>query len=423
MNASDDGVDSLAWVLNPFKVNGPWVVNGVLNGGFCSVVLNVKWFKIYLSNDEFCWEWETKKQILVVAEEGNQIGKEMAVPSLDGGFNNVPVVPDVGKAFVPQNRFDGEIDRVNVSQSHRGVGEKAWVQVMAKGSRVIEPVKERTWAQVAGPNRFETLREGADETQAHDVVEGIDGPASVFAVRAQQEPRPKPPQKSINDKMPSQTGSTTNGLPGLRLSRQLWPTANRVRRTRFGKIKQLARQIVDNEYQTRVAGQMAPETHNEVSLSGSEFSTSSPCFVGQQNMEASSKNQREVIRILNRHSVNEKMKEVVEIEESENAQCGSARQSGMESGVNFGKLLEQECCHLRTVEEVDEWVSGVIGPLTNKMGLSSTLGDQAVKSFFLKLGYAKVKGKSNIVLNDDEREIANYELCNEELLGDKLVHV
>ncbi|KAF5194681.1 hypothetical protein FRX31_015731, partial [Thalictrum thalictroides] len=93
------------------------------------------------------------------------------------------------------------------------------------------------------------------------------------------------------------------------------------------------------------------------------------------------------------------------------------KQSGKESGINFGRLIDQECSKLRTTKEVEEWVGGVIGPLANQMGLSSTMGDVAVKSFFLKLGYAKVKERQKKELNDDEREIKNYEQCNAELVA------
>ncbi|KAF5194149.1 hypothetical protein FRX31_016264 [Thalictrum thalictroides] len=45
------------------------------------------------------------------------------------------------------------------------------------------------------------------------------------------------------------------------------------------------------------------------------------------------------------------------------------------------------------------------------------MGDVAVKSFFLKLRYAKVKERQKKELNDDEREIKNYEKCNAELMS------
>ncbi|KAF5196527.1 hypothetical protein FRX31_013886 [Thalictrum thalictroides] len=201
------------------------------------------------------------KQKSIVVEEDNRRRKEMEVLNHDRRSNNFSLVPDEGKTIVAQNRSDG------------------------KGSSSTEPIKERTWAQVAGPNRFDALREVADENQTQVEEVGSDSSVSVTAARAQQQQR---------------------------LSRQLWPIGKGGGRTRFDKIKHLARQIVGNEYQNRAAGAMATTADNE-------------------------------------------RKEVVEIEESEHAHNGSARMTGKESGVNFGKLLEQECCQLRTVEVVGEW--------------------------------------------------------------------
>ncbi|KAF5183989.1 hypothetical protein FRX31_026424, partial [Thalictrum thalictroides] len=123
------------------------------------------------------------------------------------------------------------------------------------------------------------------------------------------------------------------------------------------------------------------------------------------------------------HPVKARDDEVVEVSDSESYPPGFERCSRKEAGINVGKLIDQECCQLRSKEEVDSWVNGVIGSFSKHLGLSSTMGDQAVKSFFLKLGYAKLNERKNRELNEDEREMENYELCNEELTGDKIAYV
>ncbi|KAF5193848.1 hypothetical protein FRX31_016572 [Thalictrum thalictroides] len=215
----------------------------------------------------------------------------------------------------------------------------------------------------------------------------------------------------------------SNGLPGLRLSRQLWPSTNRGRRNKFGRTKQLARQAVNKEHQRRALVEISPVLSNEEHHADSVLSANSPINSSyRQFEEGTSKQQDDHHSSLKRILVKDQSEEVVEISDSESCPTGFEKLSGNNSGVNFGKLIEQECCHLKSKEDVNVWVNGVIGTLAKEMGLSSTMGDQAVKSFFLRLGYAKLNERKNRELNEDERGVKNYELCNDELEGDKLLH-
>ncbi|KAF5187851.1 hypothetical protein FRX31_022562, partial [Thalictrum thalictroides] len=255
--------------------------------------------------------------------------------------------------------------------------------------RVPEPLKEITWAQVAGANRYDSLREVVEETQAQEEEEGQVSPETVSAYVAQKQLKPKMFQNSFSDNALSQFGSSSSGLPGLRLSRQLWPKGKKGGRTRLGKIKQIARQRVDSEYQRRETLGSFHGMQQEVRPVTSDLSSSSPHGIDNQFRLESSKQQKDSFNAQIRTVGKAQFQEVVDISDTESYPPGFEKQSGKESGINFGRLIDQECSKLRTVKEVEEWVGGVIGPLANQMGLSSTMGDVAVKSFFLKLGYAK----------------------------------
>ncbi|KAF5186030.1 hypothetical protein FRX31_024383 [Thalictrum thalictroides] len=213
------------------------------------------------------------------------------------------------------------------------------------------------------------------------------------------------------------------GLPGLRLSRQIWPGVNKGGRARFGKIKQLARQFVDRENQKHVFGGEIQGEVVEVSQVGSAASVSSPHDTVYPSVGVSSKRRDEGDNPLKNMSGEENAGDVVEIFDSGSNQSTVKKLSGKKTGSKLGDWFNQECCQLKSVEEVEEWVSGIIAPLTNQVGVSSIKGDQAVKSFFLNLGLTKLKERQIKDMNDDEREINNYEQSNAELLGDKLIHV
>ncbi|KAF5198310.1 hypothetical protein FRX31_012104 [Thalictrum thalictroides] len=296
------------------------------------------------------------------------------------------MVEEVANSVVVPIKINGDKGKAIMTHLEVGAADNVWVQAPGKtGSQ--KPVKERSWAQVAGSNRYDPLREVVAETQANEI-------------------------KETNEEL--DMGPVT--------AAQAQPRVIKGGRTRFGKIKQLARQAVDKEYQRRFAVENSHEVQNEVRPLSSELSISNPYCNERQTGEGPSKQSKGVFALLKRNFNERHSEEVVDISDSEIYPPSCEKSAGKASGVNFGKLIDQECCNLRTEVEVDEWVEGVIGSLAIKLGLSSTMGDKAVKDFFLKLGYAKLKERQNKEANDDERELKNYELCNEEFLGDKLTY-
>ncbi|KAF5181167.1 hypothetical protein FRX31_029245, partial [Thalictrum thalictroides] len=317
-------------------------------------------------------------------------------------------------------RSNVEGDRASRSVQKQSALDKVWVQASGKDT-TTRPVKEKTWAQVVTNNRYNPIQEIVAETQAHE--EDICSLGLDTTVVNEAHQQSVVPQNVNLGRTHWQNGSTSSGLPGLRLSRQLWPMANRGGRNRFGRIKQLARQAVNREYQRKEITEIHINSSNEQRPVESGGSASSPQVSSTRLFgEGTSKQQQLVVSLLKRNIEKDQTEDVVEISDSESYPPGFEKQKGNGPGVNLGMMIEKECCQLKSREEVDVWVNGVIGSLANQMGISSTAGDQAMKSFFLQLGYAKVKERFNNEPNDDEQEMRNYELCNEELKGNKVLH-
>ncbi|KAF5196696.1 hypothetical protein FRX31_013714 [Thalictrum thalictroides] len=163
---------------------------------------------------------------------------------------------------------------------------------------------------------------------------------------------------------------------GLRLSKQLWPVNKGGKKNRFAKIKQLARQVVANEYQRLGDEDNAQQIYSEAGPNTSVCSVTTPLHSNQ----------------------------ILLVEEKNRA------------------LIEHKCSNLKSTDDVNKWVKTVIGPIAKSLGLSSTSGDQAIKKFFTELGLAKLREQNEPEKNEDERERDNYEFCNYELTGKEVEH-
>ncbi|KAF5175641.1 hypothetical protein FRX31_034772 [Thalictrum thalictroides] len=182
---------------------------------------------------------------------------------------------------------------------------------------------------------------------------------------------------------------------------------------------------MSKEYNRRVNNEESQQVVFEASQPDSDCSVYTPTNNNQQWQPAGTSKGAQVFpKILKRlpEIVNSEMRDNSETSGSVDCPPGFEKKTDKGPVVNFGDLINQECCNLRSTDEVDEWVSGVIGSISKNLGLSSTNGDQAIKKFFLELGYAKLREKKNGEGNDDDRDISNYERCNEELTGTKLAY-
>ncbi|KAF5178107.1 hypothetical protein FRX31_032306, partial [Thalictrum thalictroides] len=119
----------------------------------------------------------------------------------------------------------------------QGAVDREWRQVPSKGNSGAKPTKEKTWAQVVTGSRYDPIREVVDETQAYDMEAEDEAQQNLSVPEVQGDENLS--QGPISKKERAKSGTYNSGNPGLRLSRQLWPSS---RKLRLGKIKNLARQ-------------------------------------------------------------------------------------------------------------------------------------------------------------------------------------
>ncbi|KAF5191741.1 hypothetical protein FRX31_018675 [Thalictrum thalictroides] len=275
-------------------------------------------------------------------------GKEVMNQRHSGDNRNDVIHPEAYKTITPPLGSNGEEDRTRMHYKDQGVPDKEWVQVSGK----TRPVKEKTWAQVVSSNRYDPIQEVVAETQAHETVSRSMGFEPEAVIEAQQQPTGQ--LRSNSGKALSQSRSMSSSLPGLRLSRQLWPNTNKGGRNKFGRIKQLARQAINKEHLRHALAEISPALSNEEHHADSANNPINSSY--RQFGEGTSKQQDDHHSSLKRILVKDQSEEVVEINDSESCPPGFEELSGNNSGVNFSKLIEQECCHLKSkCECLGEW--------------------------------------------------------------------
>ncbi|KAF5181303.1 hypothetical protein FRX31_029101 [Thalictrum thalictroides] len=204
----------------------------------------------------------------------------------------------------------------------------------------------------------------------------------------------------------------------------LWPNHKAGKKERFSRVKRIARQVLEKESLRNSKLSREQQDLECVSiLSDSDDSVSSPMCDNKETMRRD-----KGVQIIENGGELESAKawvrkgavSVCSKGDSKEGPPGFERKKAEPVGVNFAQLIEQECCHLRTEEEVNDWVGNIIDPITKKLKLSSVNGEDAIRNFFKALGHAKLKEKKEVAIDDDEWECLNYANCNEDVRGKKV---
>ncbi|KAF5192001.1 hypothetical protein FRX31_018412, partial [Thalictrum thalictroides] len=136
-------------------------------------------------------------------DEGRKRGKETTELEIGGGTCNITVVEEVANSVVVPSKINGVKGKAIMTHLEVGAAENVWVQAHGK-TGPQKHVKERSWAQVAGSNRYDPLREVVAETQANEMKETNEeldmGP--VTAAQAQ----PRVVQRPTSEKQDLQSG-------------------------------------------------------------------------------------------------------------------------------------------------------------------------------------------------------------------------
>ncbi|KAF5187731.1 hypothetical protein FRX31_022682, partial [Thalictrum thalictroides] len=182
-------------------------------------------------------EKENSSEIVAAPIVGDDGRKEMEVVRTNSEKErNVRVVQQVVNKDTPNTRARVEEEGSSATQQSQKLGDNEWIRVSSKVQQP-KPNLERSWAQVVHSGRYDPIREVVEDTPIQKLQ-----PNEVQAqVSNNSQQRPGKGKVGVYNK------AFFTGPPSLRLSRQLWPTNGG--KFRFGKIKQLARQALDNEYQ------------------------------------------------------------------------------------------------------------------------------------------------------------------------------
>ncbi|KAF5194048.1 Pentatricopeptide repeat-containing protein [Thalictrum thalictroides] len=163
-----------------------------------------------------------------------------------------------------------ELDKSKLNRT----SEVGWLQVLGK-PKPVHQTTGKTWAQVVNSNSFNPIY---DEMEEEPVQETEQEPE----VHSQSSLRLK--QGFNKGKKQVSNGHMFTGCPSLRLSKQLWPKPKGGGKVRIGRVKQLARQVLKEEYQSRGhfnSTDFSQAESIENNISESDLSISKPSLTGQ----------------------------------------------------------------------------------------------------------------------------------------------
>ncbi|KAF5189303.1 hypothetical protein FRX31_021111 [Thalictrum thalictroides] len=298
---------------------------------------------------------ENEVQMKVADGGGNRFAQERA-GELNCRGDKDPIVQVMGSMETTNQGESVNCENEEGNQEPLNTMGLKWVK--ATGSvKSTKTTETKSWAEIVKSNRYEVL----------DVVDLDKQSSKEEQTGEKPEPSHRYKQKVSGSKVGS-AQSFINGCPSLKLSRLLWPTHKPGKKERLSRVKRIARHALERESLRDSKFQKDQQVFDCTSIySESEESVASPkCHKRETSVKGKAVQTVDngTEQGINKVWVRKDVSTEKSTKETWNGPPGFEPKAGDVRGVNFAQLIDQECYHLRSVEEVNEWVGKIIDPLT-----------------------------------------------------------